>query len=177
MKKIANQKGFTLVELLVVIVIIGILAVALLPNILGAPGKARDASVQAHVNSIITAIAAADSEGVLVGLDGCLDDIDSDLVDGDRDGDAGNDTAALSDYLPGGTILISQNPFPAGDSLDCGDSYHIELTGDGKIVVAGRVEEASVSNTKSDDVAGAASIDAALADAGADSTVFAVSYN
>lgn len=37
-----NKSGFTLIEILIVIAIIGILSVAFIPSILGAPAKARD---------------------------------------------------------------------------------------------------------------------------------------
>jgi prepilin-type N-terminal cleavage/methylation domain-containing protein len=51
-----HKKAFTLIELLIVITIIGILAVALLPSILGAPARARDAARKADLNSVIAAI-------------------------------------------------------------------------------------------------------------------------
>jgi prepilin-type N-terminal cleavage/methylation domain-containing protein len=51
-----NKKGFTLIELLVVIVIIGILAVALLPAIMGAPGKSRDSARIADIGSLQRAL-------------------------------------------------------------------------------------------------------------------------
>lgn len=42
LKLLKKQGGFTLLELLIVIVIIGILALLILPNITSAPKKARD---------------------------------------------------------------------------------------------------------------------------------------
>ena len=56
------SKGFTLIELLIVIAIIGILAVALLPNVLNAPKKGRDATRIANVSSIAKAIEAYNVE-------------------------------------------------------------------------------------------------------------------
>ena len=42
-KKFKFSEGFTLIEILIVIAIIGVLAVAFLPSVLNAPAKARDA--------------------------------------------------------------------------------------------------------------------------------------
>ncbi len=50
------RKAFTLVEMLIVIVIIGILAAALIPRITMAQGKARDVARVAQVKDISTAI-------------------------------------------------------------------------------------------------------------------------
>jgi prepilin-type N-terminal cleavage/methylation domain-containing protein len=52
-----NRKAFTLIEILIVITIIGILAVAFLPSLLGAPARARDAErIQAlgKINNFLT---------------------------------------------------------------------------------------------------------------------------
>jgi type II secretion system protein G len=51
-KALKEQKGFTLLELLIVIVIIGILALLIIPNITSAPKKARDTQRKTDLTTI-----------------------------------------------------------------------------------------------------------------------------
>lgn len=51
-----TKRAFTLVEMLIVIVIIGILAAALIPRLTGIQGRARDTSRQGHLNQINSAL-------------------------------------------------------------------------------------------------------------------------
>lgn len=53
-KKIKSQKGFTLIELMVVIVIIGILVAIALPNFIGAQDRAKISSVKANMHTVQT---------------------------------------------------------------------------------------------------------------------------
>ena len=55
-KRLSNRKGFTLVELLVVISIIGILSAIAIPKFTGATETARGAKIQADLRSIDSAI-------------------------------------------------------------------------------------------------------------------------
>ena len=54
-KKIKNKKGFTLVELLVVVIIIGVLSAIALPQYFKALDKARFVQVQTFVESLVRA--------------------------------------------------------------------------------------------------------------------------
>ncbi|MBX9689372.1 MAG: prepilin-type N-terminal cleavage/methylation domain-containing protein [Candidatus Obscuribacterales bacterium] len=91
-------KGFTLVELLVVVVIIGILAAIALPNFIGAQKKAKAAAIKGNMRTIQIA-----SESYATDQGGAY---------------AANATGAFLNYLPGGSSTatagtagnIPQNP-------------------------------------------------------------------
>lgn len=51
-----KKKGFTLIEMLVVIAIIGLLAYFLVPHLLGAQDRAKEASVKAVMHSVQIAV-------------------------------------------------------------------------------------------------------------------------
>ena len=56
------KKGFTLMEILVVIGIIGLLAVFLVPNLLGARDRAKETAVKAVMHSVQLAVEAYQME-------------------------------------------------------------------------------------------------------------------
>ncbi len=65
MKSKRHKSAFTLIELMIVITIIGILAVALIPRITGGPARARDAQRKTDLSEIAGALEsyASDSGG------------------------------------------------------------------------------------------------------------------
>lgn len=62
-KKRNNQKGFTLIELIVVIAVLGILAVIVFPKLTGFKDKAYSAQVRADASAIATAVESCIAEG------------------------------------------------------------------------------------------------------------------
>ena len=56
MSKLSRRSGFTLIEVLIVIVVIAILAAIVVPRLLGAGREAREASLRAHLQEMRNAI-------------------------------------------------------------------------------------------------------------------------
>jgi len=80
MIKRRNIKAFTLVEMLIVVVIIGILASALIPRLTWAQARARDAARHGHLNQLVTALSTYyNDEGEYPGWK-CVNDLQGVLV-------------------------------------------------------------------------------------------------
>ncbi len=144
---IGRRKAFTLIELLIVITIIGILAVALVPRITGGPAKARDAARKADLQQISTVLEfyADDNGGAYPGTIGCVSDISTELssylttsISDPKDGNEWNSCTGGYGYIaltssgstPNGYLLIAQleNTAATGDGIYSTTAISTETT-------------------------------------------------
>ncbi|MFH1542383.1 MAG: prepilin-type N-terminal cleavage/methylation domain-containing protein [bacterium] len=64
-----NRKGFTMIELLIVIGIIGLLAVFLVPNLVGAKDKGKEAAVKGVMRTVQLAVEGYEMENMVYPLE------------------------------------------------------------------------------------------------------------
>ena len=99
MNRVKNQAGFTLIELVVVIVILGILAATAAPRFINLAGDARESVMEGVNGSIQSAVSLAHSKA---------------LIDGE--------TGATGEIQIGNTFYALVNGYPAAANLGDGTS-------------------------------------------------------
>lgn len=97
MKKSTKKKGFTLIELIVVIAILGILAAVLIPKFGGFTDKAKATQAMVSAKQVATAIDSIVAEG------STLDETTVGTVSGVKDGAIDNGTIAVTLGTAAGT--------------------------------------------------------------------------
>ena len=74
MQKVSKQQGFTLIELIIVIVLLGILAVTAAPKFLNLQDDARDATLEGIRGSLETAVSVVNGKALIQNVSGDADE-------------------------------------------------------------------------------------------------------
>jgi len=115
------KSGFTLIEILIVIAIIGVLSVSLVPNIAGAPARARDlakkqaitqadAAMKAYIVLNGSAVNLITDAGTVAAADACLKTEDANV--------AANNAVYTQNIKAGWLNRVFDGVIPSADTLE-----------------------------------------------------------
>ena len=113
MKSMTQKRGFTIVELVIVIAVIAILAAVLIPSFAGIVGKAKESSAMQEANSAMTVVFGQET-GYEVGFEYYV------IVDNEywfvRDGQTLDKTVAVADatFAEGDVVYVKTAELPSG---------------------------------------------------------------
>ncbi|QQR83139.1 prepilin-type N-terminal cleavage/methylation domain-containing protein [Candidatus Peregrinibacteria bacterium] len=124
-----NKKGFTLIELMIVIVILGILVGTILPRITGGQDRARDVAAKTDLTSLAQALELFYADyGYYpeVGVGAPDGNLESECIAQANAGANGTVSFALSIYLKSYKLPVASRP-----TLGCSGYFYQELSRNG----------------------------------------------
>jgi general secretion pathway protein G len=121
-----RSKGFTLIEMLIVIVVIAILALIVIPRLLGAGRKAKEASLRGDLHQLRNAVQQfeADTGDYPAALDDLM------VAKADAPATGGNDIALDTTAYEGPYLHTADNAIPKDPFTDAADWTYTKETGE-----------------------------------------------
>ena len=145
-RRLQNDEGFTLIELMVVVLIIAILIAIAIPTFLGAQNRARDRAAQSDLRNALTAAktVATDAAGLFTGItEASLQGAESALDFGAADGDDGTATTVGWDVDTSATVDV----LVLSTISDSGTAYALRVTSDGATTYCSNASVAAIADT------------------------------
>ncbi|WP_333971011.1 prepilin-type N-terminal cleavage/methylation domain-containing protein [Alteromonas mediterranea] len=122
MQKVSTQKGFTLIELIIVIVLLGILAVTAAPKFLNLQDDARDSVLQGIAGSLESSSSVVYGKALINDVAG--------TSDASQTVDVGSSTVSLVYGYPAGQTTANFTAL-----LDLPDEYQVSTDGTGVAII------------------------------------------
>ena len=141
-----DEQGFTLIELMVVVLIIAILIAIAIPTFLGAQNRARDRAAQSDLRNAMTAVRtiSTDSSGLFTTIDATtLAAAESALTWGAADGDPGTTAIVGWDV----DTAVSPNLLQLSKVSASGKAFGIRMNSDGKVFYCSNASVDAVAQT------------------------------